>query len=136
MEHTCCMEGINRFPQTDRDRAWLAVQCLWVSSLQWSFLPWERHSWELLVSFWFPLADLRLRPGCLCCLCWVMSPLLLTWLYWTGLLVYLETVCEWIELPLPTNLWTELLISSQMGVVPKNLSKQVHCPVSFLFYYI
>jgi hypothetical protein len=46
----------------------------------------------------------------LCHLCWFM---LLTRLYRTGLLVYPWSVCEWIELPLLANLWTELPISRQ-----------------------
>jgi hypothetical protein len=42
------------------------------------------------------------------CHCYCLT-VLLSWLYRTEL----SCVCEWIKLPLPANLWTELLISRQ-----------------------
>jgi hypothetical protein len=51
--------------------------------------------------------------------------LLLPWLP-----VYSWSVCKWIELLLPANLWTELLISRQCkwDLLQKTISKQVHFP--------
>jgi hypothetical protein len=78
---------------------------LWVSHLCWSLLPWERHSQELLlVSLWL---DLRLSAGCLC---YVMSLLLLTWLYWTA---GVSVKCLWADQAVAANLWTEQPISRQ-----------------------
>jgi hypothetical protein len=54
----------------------LAVQCLWISSLCWSTLPWERHSKELLVTLLVPPADssqgwsLAVSARLCHCCCW------------------------------------------------------------------
>ena len=63
---------------------------------------------------------------------------LLSWLYWTGLLVYLWSVCEWIKLPLPANLWTELLISRQhrWELLQRTFLNRSTSPISFLFHYL
>jgi hypothetical protein len=60
-------------------------------------------------------------------------------LYQTGQLVYLWSVCEWIELlpRLPANLWTELLISRQhrWELLQRMFLNTSTSPVSFLFHY-
>jgi hypothetical protein len=58
---TWCLEGKNRSPGSDGDRAWLTgtVSCTTlVSHLCWFLLPWEKHSQELLlVSLLVPSVD-------------------------------------------------------------------------------
>ena len=74
----------------------LAIQCLWVSCLHWSSLPWEKISWHscwlwsLLLTGAEAEAWLSLLGSADSCL--------LSGLYWTRLLVYPWSVCEWIEL--------------------------------------
>lgn len=120
VEDTWCLEGINRTQQTVTETeldlmVQLAVQCLWVSSLCWSSLPWERHSWELLLAFLLvPPAESCQGWGlaisarsCLCC--WFLF-VILTPLNWTG---GASMKCLWVDWAATTNLWTELPISRQ-----------------------
>jgi hypothetical protein len=114
MEDTWCLEGINRTPWSDGDRVWLAgtASCAMLVGLTSSadlHFPErgtaENFSW---CSCWSLLLTGAETEAWLSA---VVSPLLPSGLYWTGLLVYLWGVCKWIKLLLPANQWTKLLIS-------------------------
>lgn len=112
---------------------WLALQCFLVSSLRWSLLHYllltERGTAQ---SFWSPGWSC-FPPADSCPFCWGLAVsvrsgrataaglCLLSCHYWTGLLVYLWSVCKSIRLPLlhPVN-WIVDFLTAHMGFVAKN----------------
>jgi hypothetical protein len=116
MEGIWCLVGISRSPQSDGESLACCYSLLcsvWVcgSSLffpergiakNFSWCSW----WSLLLTWpeaeaWLSLLGSATTAG----------SCLLSWLYQTGLLMYLWGVCEGVELILPAKLWTEMLIS-------------------------
>jgi hypothetical protein len=63
---------------------------------------------------------------------------LLTWLSWTGLLVYPWSVYELIKLLLHANMWTELPISRQhrWELRQRTFLNRFTIPVSYLSHYL
>ena len=78
----------------------------------------------------FPGIPAGPKPSCWLCLSLLGSATsahfyLLPWLYWTGLLVYLWHVCEWIQLlPLTRMNVTADFLTNQMGFSQKKISTQ------------
>lgn len=148
VEDTWCLEGLNRTRWSDGEielslLVLLAVQHLLVSHLCWYLLPWVRHSRELLpVFFLVPPDDLSQGWG----EAWLTllghattaDSCLLTWLSWTGLLVYPWSVYELIKLLLHANMWTELPISRQhrWELRQRTFLNRFTIPVSYLSHYL
>jgi hypothetical protein len=136
---TCDVSRDYKKNSTDSDKGWLgllielAVQCLLVSHLPWYLLSWEHLSGELLLaSLWvFPAeAWLSLLGSAI-----TADSSLLFWLYWTRLLVYPESVLEWIELMVLTcelNCWFPDNTDGSCSKEPF-LNRSIS-PVSFLLY--
>ena len=118
MEDMWCLEGINKTWWSDgereRERTWFVgtLNCARLVGLASFLISTSPREAQLRTSPGVPVGPScwLLRPGWLC---QIVSLLLLTRLYQTGLLVYPWNVCEWIKLPLPANLCTELPISRQ-----------------------
>ena len=144
IENMWCLEG-SKLDSTnsDGDRAWLAYRasCAMLVGLQSSLIFNSLREAQSRTSPGVPLGpSCWLQPGWGLAIsaryfhhCWFLfaGPILLSWT--AGVFV---KFCEWVDLLLlfPVN-WTVDFLTMQMGFVPKNLSKQVHFPVSFLFHY-
>ena len=74
MDDTWCLEGINRTPQSDDDRVWLAgtASCTTLVGLKSSWIfpdvhfPEKGTAGNFWCFCWFLLLTARLRPGCFC----------------------------------------------------------------------
>jgi hypothetical protein len=136
-----CLEGISRTLRSDGDRAWLAgtARCAMLGAWVSADLPFSERgtaenfswypSWPLLLMQAKAKAWLSLLGSTT-----AADSCLLTWLYQTRLLVYPWSVSEWMELPLPANLWAELLISRQhrRELLQRTFLNRSTSPVSFL----
>jgi hypothetical protein len=117
------------------------TMCSWAAFV---WMPWRQMYqknfwWCAAVSCYFQGPGLiRCTKQDSCCLHYVLSPLLLTWLYQTGWLLYPWGICEWLKLPLPANLWTELLISRQHRgeLLQRTFLNRSISPESFFSHYL
>jgi hypothetical protein len=117
----------------------LAVQHLWVSSLHWSLLPWERHSWELLMFLLVPPADSSpgwgLAASARLCHCYFLpdSTKLDFWcireVFVSGSSCHCLLTCE-------LNCWFPDNTDHRWELLQGTFLNRFTSPVSFLFHYL
>ena len=137
-----CLEGINRTPQSDRDRAWLAgiASCAMLVGLDSSLILASLREAQPRTSPGIPLCPFcwlepSLRLGCLCL---VTSPLWLTQLYQSELLLYPWHVCDRSSCSCLLTCKKNCLISRQhkWELLQRPFLNRYTCLVSFLFHYL
>ena len=113
----------------------LGLMSLLTFTLMWEAQMWTSPAFPLGAGLtrWMTHADLAMSwPFLVCSASTSGKPN-----FWTGLLVYPWSICEWIKLLLLPGNGNGDFLTKPFGFAPKNLFlNRSICPLSFLFYYL